>query len=51
LILSTIMVGAAWVHATYREWPHEVPVIVLLILFLTIFRLDRPQGLRLPGGA
>jgi uncharacterized membrane protein YphA (DoxX/SURF4 family) len=51
LILSTIMVGAAWVHATYREWPHEVPVIVLLTLFLTIFRLDRPQGLRLPGGA
>jgi uncharacterized membrane protein YphA (DoxX/SURF4 family) len=51
LILSTIMVGAAWVHAAYREWPHELPVIVLLTLFLTIFRLELPQGLRLPGGA
>jgi uncharacterized membrane protein YphA (DoxX/SURF4 family) len=51
LILSTIMVGAAWAHAAYREWPHEAPVIVLLTLFLTIFRLDRPHDLRLTGGA
>jgi uncharacterized membrane protein YphA (DoxX/SURF4 family) len=51
LILSTIMVGAAWAHAAYREWPHELPVIVLLMLFLTIFRLDRSHDLRLTGGA
>jgi len=51
LILSTIMVGAAWVHAAHGEWPHEVPVVVLLTLFLIIFRLDRPQALRLLGGA
>ena len=50
-ILSTIMVGAAWVHAVYREWPHEAPVVVLLALLLTIVRLDRTQALRLLGGA
>jgi len=51
LILSTIMVGAAWAHAAHGEWRHELPVIVLLTLLLTLFRLDRTQALRLLGGA
>src|SRR5215471_21705657 len=51
LILSTIMVGAAWVHATYGEWPHLVPVMVMLTLLLTIFRGNRDRAVRLLGCA
>jgi putative oxidoreductase len=51
LILSTIMVGALWAHAANGEWPHLVPVIVLLTLFLTIFRVNRARALHLLGGA
>jgi uncharacterized membrane protein YphA (DoxX/SURF4 family) len=50
LILSTIMVGALWAHAANLEWPHLVPVGVLLTLFVTIFRINRGQALRLLGG-
>jgi uncharacterized membrane protein YphA (DoxX/SURF4 family) len=50
LILSTIMVGALWAHAANGEWPHLVPVAILLTLFLTIFHVNRPQALRLLGG-
>jgi uncharacterized membrane protein YphA (DoxX/SURF4 family) len=51
VILSTIMVGALWAHAANGEWPHLVPVAILLTLFLTIFRANRVQALRLLGGA
>ncbi len=51
LILSTIMVGALWAHAANREWPHLVPVLVLLTLFLTIFRRNRARAVQLLGGA
>ena len=51
LILSTIMVGALWAHAANGEWPHLVPVVILLTLFLTIFRVNRPEALRLLGGS
>jgi len=50
LILSTIMVGALWAHAANGEWPHLVPVAVLLTVFLTIFRVNRAQARRLLGG-
>lgn len=49
LILSTIMVGAFWAHAANGEWPSVVPVAILLMLFLTIFRVNRAQTLRLLG--
>ena len=49
LILSTIMVGALWAHAANGEWSHLVPVAILLSLLLTIFRVNRPQALRLLG--
>jgi len=51
LILSTIMVGAFWVHAAHGEWPHLVPVMVMLTLLLTIFRGNRDRAVRLLGGA
>src|SRR5262245_47516887 len=51
LILSTIMVGAFWAHAAHGEWPRLVPVMVMLTLFLTIFRSNRAQAVRLLGGA
>ena len=50
-ILSTIMVGALWAHAANGEWPHLVPVAILLTLFLTIFRANRTQAQRLLGAA
>jgi len=50
LILSTIMVGALWAHAANGEWPHLVPVAILLSLFLTIFGVNRAQARRLLGG-
>ena len=51
LILATIMVGALWAHAANREWPHLVPVTVLLALFLAIFRHNRARVVQLLGGA
>jgi uncharacterized membrane protein YphA (DoxX/SURF4 family) len=51
VILSTIMVGALWAHVANGEWPHLVPVAILLTLFLTIFRVNRVQALRLLGSA
>ncbi|HEX7795219.1 MAG TPA: DoxX family protein [Vicinamibacterales bacterium] len=50
LILSTIMVGALWAHAANGEWPHLMPVAILLSLFLTIFRVNRAEARRLLGG-
>jgi len=50
LILSTIMVGALWAHAANGEWPHLVPVAILLSIFLTIFDINRAQARRLLGG-
>ena len=50
LILSTIMVGALWAHAANREWPDLAPVLVLLTLFLAIFRSNRARALQLLGG-
>ena len=44
-------VGALWAHAANGEWPHLLPVTILLTLFLTIFRANRAQALRLFGGA
>jgi uncharacterized membrane protein YphA (DoxX/SURF4 family) len=51
LILSTILVGALWAHAAQGEWAHAIPVVVLLTLFLTIFRLNRGRAVALLGGA
>jgi putative oxidoreductase len=51
LILSTIMVGALWAHAAHEEWGQLVPVVVLLTLFLTIFRSNRTRAMQLLGGA
>jgi uncharacterized membrane protein YphA (DoxX/SURF4 family) len=51
LILSTIMVGALWAHTANGEWPHLIPVLVLLTLFLTIFRRNRARAVQLLGGA
>ena len=51
LILSTIMVGAFWAHAANGEWPHLVPVIVMLTLLLTIFGHNRARAVQLLGGA
>src|SRR5262249_21627642 len=50
LILSTIMVGALWAHAAHGEWPHLLPGGILLLLFLTIFLVNRAQARRLLGG-
>jgi len=50
LILSTILVGALWAHVTHGDWSHAVPVIVLLPLFLTIFRSNRARAIQLLGG-
>jgi uncharacterized membrane protein YphA (DoxX/SURF4 family) len=50
-ILSTIMVGAFWTHAAYREWTKLVPVSVLLALFLMIFRRNQTRAAQLLGGA
>jgi len=51
LILSTIMVGALWAHAANGEWPRLVPVMVMLTLFLSIFRRNRARAVQLLGGA
>lgn len=51
LILSTILVGALWAHLANREWSHAIPVVVLLALLLTIFRLNRARAVHLLGGA
>ena len=51
LILSTVMVGALWAHAAHGEWPHVVPVAVLLTLFLVIFRGNQSRVVHLMGGA
>ena len=51
LILSTVMVGALWAHAAYGHWPQLVPVTVLLVLFLMIFRRNQSRAIRLMGGA
>jgi uncharacterized membrane protein YphA (DoxX/SURF4 family) len=51
VILSTIMVGAFWTHVAYGEWTKLVPVIVLLVLFLFIFRRNRFRAVQLLGGA
>jgi uncharacterized membrane protein YphA (DoxX/SURF4 family) len=51
LILSTILVGALWAHAAAGDWAHAIPALVLLPLFLTIFRLQRTRALHLLGGA
>jgi uncharacterized membrane protein YphA (DoxX/SURF4 family) len=51
LVLSTIMVGALWAHAANGEWPHLVPVGVLLTLFLMMFRWNQSRAARLLGGA
>ena len=50
LILSTILVGALWAHVAHREWSHAIPVIVLLMLFLFIFRANRSRAVQLLGG-
>jgi len=50
-ILSTILVGALWAHVAHREWFQSVPVLVLLTLFLTIFRANRGRAIQLLGGA
>ena len=50
LILSTILVGALWAHVTYNEWSHAIPVVILLTLFLTIFRANRGRAVQLLGG-
>jgi uncharacterized membrane protein YphA (DoxX/SURF4 family) len=51
LVLSTILVGALWAHLAHGEWSHAIPVIILLTLFLTIFRLNRARAIQLLGGA
>jgi uncharacterized membrane protein YphA (DoxX/SURF4 family) len=51
LILSTILVGALWAHAANGDWSHAIPALVLLPLFLTIFRLNRARAVALLGGA
>lgn len=51
LILSTILVGALWAHAAHGEWAHAVPAVVLLPLFLTIFRANRARAIQMLGGA
>jgi len=51
LILSTILVGALWAHAVQGEWLQAVPALVLLPLFLTIFRVNRGRAIHLLGGA
>lgn len=50
LILSTVMVGAIWTHAAYGQWLQLVPVTVLLVLFLMIFRRNWSRTIRLMGG-
>jgi uncharacterized membrane protein YphA (DoxX/SURF4 family) len=50
LVLSTIMVGAAWGHVVHHDWLHLVPSLVLLTLFLTIFRRNRARAVQLLGG-
>jgi putative oxidoreductase len=50
LVLSTIMVGAVWLHLAHGELAHLVPAGVLLTLFLTIFWNTRSSAVRLLGG-
>jgi len=51
LILSTILIGALWAHVAQGDWSHAVPPVVLLPLFLTIFRANRARAVQLLGGA
>jgi len=51
LILSTIMVGALWAHTAHSEWIQLLPVAVLLILLLTIFRRTQSRAAQMLGGA
>lgn len=50
LILSTILVGALWAHVAHGDWSHAVPAVILLPLFLTIFRANRRRAIQLLGG-
>jgi uncharacterized membrane protein YphA (DoxX/SURF4 family) len=50
LILSTIMVGALWTHAAQGEWIKLLPVSVLLLLLLAIFRRNRSRAVQLLEG-
>jgi uncharacterized membrane protein YphA (DoxX/SURF4 family) len=50
LILSTIMVGALWAHAAQGEWIKLLPVSVLLLLLLAIFRRNRSRAVQLLEG-
>jgi uncharacterized membrane protein YphA (DoxX/SURF4 family) len=49
MILSTIMVGAIWTHVAAGEWSHLVPVAVMLVLFVLIFRSNQLRLVRLLG--
>lgn len=51
LIVSTILVGALWAHAVHHDWDHAIPAVILLPLFLSIFRANRGRAIRLLGGA
>jgi len=51
LVLSTIMVGAVWTHAAHAEWPDVLPVVILLLLLMYVFRATRRRAIRLLGGA
>jgi uncharacterized membrane protein YphA (DoxX/SURF4 family) len=50
LIVSTILVGALWAHTAYGEWPRAVAVIVLLTVFLSIFRASRRRAIQFLEG-
>jgi uncharacterized membrane protein YphA (DoxX/SURF4 family) len=50
LILSTIMVGALWTHAAQGEWIKLLPVSLLLLLLLAIFRRNRSRAVQLLEG-
>lgn len=51
LILGTVMVGALWTHVVFADWPHLVPVSVLLTLCLFVLYGSRATARRLLGGA
>jgi uncharacterized membrane protein YphA (DoxX/SURF4 family) len=50
LVLSTIMVGGLWTHIAHAEWPRVIAPMVLLTVFLLIFRWTVEQALRLVAG-
>jgi len=47
LIVSTILVGAVWAHASQADWPHAIPALFLLLIFLAIFRANRDRAFAL----